>query len=638
MAAEDDPDVLEIDQSIKIKASGHELRKVDQNKARFQDFFQQMLDVSSDSDQERDYEEVQKLQAKMRSNVSNLAPKKRKTSVVILDALSSVTDSVDYSRVSRAHGEAFRSCVKQLLENIKSVEVCFLVDATNSMDKHINAVKTYIQMVVDHFKQQYRSGDFKMRLGFVGYRDWVDDVQFEVLDFTEDVEEFIQFVDGVEAYGGGDIHENVLWGMDKCINEMSWSRMSKLVIHILDAPPHGRQFGDYGDEDPDWFQHDYKDVQTLFYEMGNWSGHGPATNTPINYVMVDAMGTQLEETKKSFKAWYKAVGTQLKIPASGWWFDTVDMVDPEGLIQLMFRSITSAMAASVSRSVSSNLGRNGSSDLQKKLDEYEIDETPFNEVDWDVLPELEVDLHVYEPPEVTDPDTFAKKGIFMMPKPGECFIKMAESPFAEGEERFCFHGMQWHHVDTPESDKTPVVIKLQKDTIRGGVAMGCRKHAIVRGFINCFNKELREAGVVEYKLKIVSALHVRNGDEEYSMEPFIPGQFIRINNNLGLVMMQDDLEEWIELGQCFSFFTHILSEQKVLVADIQGWLQVKNTQNGETHTLLLTDPALHNLAKTGAYGVTDLGKDGIREFLKSYDWENNRFHQLLGLPPVVVQL
>ena len=51
-----------------------------------------------------------------------------------------------------------------------------------------------------------------------------------------------------------------------------------------------------------------------------------------------------------------------------------------------------------------------------------------------------------------------------MPKPGECFIKMAESPFAEGEERFCFHGMQWHHVDTPESDKTPVVIKLQKDS------------------------------------------------------------------------------------------------------------------------------------------------------------------------------
>ena len=93
----------------------------------------------------------------------------------------------------------------------------------------------------------------------------VDDVQFEVLDFTEDVEEFIQFVDGVEAYGGGDIHENVLWGMDKCINEMSWSRMSKLVIHILDAPPHGRQFGDYGDEDPDWFQHDYKDVQVKIF-------------------------------------------------------------------------------------------------------------------------------------------------------------------------------------------------------------------------------------------------------------------------------------------------------------------------------------------------------------------------------------
>ena len=79
-------------------------------------------------------------------------------------------------------------------------------------------------------------------------------------------------------------------------------------------------------------------------------------------------------------------------------------------------------------------------------------------------------------------------------------------------------------------------------------------------------------------------------------------------------------EDLIALGQCFSFFTFVESNQKILVADIQGWHLEQNGVN----ILLLTDPAIHGKARRGCYGGTDLGLEGIREFLKSYDFENNK--------------
>jgi len=121
--------------------------------------------------------------------------------------------------------------------------------------------------------------------------------------------------------------------------------------------------------------------------------------------------------------------------------------------------------------------------------------------------------------------------------------------------------------------------------------------------------------------------------EEYSLEPYIPGEFVRINNNLGIIVGNKSVgSEWIEIAQAFSYYTYIISNQKVMVADIQGWIQ-PSIRNGPA-TLLLTDPAIHNLHAPGAYGSTDMGVSGIREFLKSYRFEQNRFHIALGLPPI----
>ena len=75
-----------------------------------------------------------------------------------------------------------------------------------------------------------------------------DEPQFQILPFTNSIDDFENFVGEVVAYGGGDFHENVLGGMEKAL-ELKWTRVSKLIIHILDAPPHGHMFGMYYQDD-----------------------------------------------------------------------------------------------------------------------------------------------------------------------------------------------------------------------------------------------------------------------------------------------------------------------------------------------------------------------------------------------------
>jgi hypothetical protein len=70
---------------------------------------------------------------------------------------------------------------------------------------------------------------FKVRLAFVGYRDFFgpwDTVtsfkQFEMLDFTDSVDAFHQFCGNLTASGGDDSPEDVFGGLEKAI-ALNWS-------------------------------------------------------------------------------------------------------------------------------------------------------------------------------------------------------------------------------------------------------------------------------------------------------------------------------------------------------------------------------------------------------------------------------
>uniref|UniRef100_A0AC34GJX0 VWFA domain-containing protein n=1 Tax=Panagrolaimus sp. ES5 TaxID=591445 RepID=A0AC34GJX0_9BILA len=132
----------------------------------------------------------------------------------------------------------------------KNVEICFLVDATGSMQEHIDGVRESINTIVDLLTlpmpaEKSRTVADEIRLSFVAYRDFGDRDQFKILNFTKSVNEFKEFCANLKATGGGDACEDVFGGLDKALN-LSWSDDcgTKLIFHICDAPGHGKKYYD----------------------------------------------------------------------------------------------------------------------------------------------------------------------------------------------------------------------------------------------------------------------------------------------------------------------------------------------------------------------------------------------------------
>jgi hypothetical protein len=130
----------------------------------------------------------------------------------------------------------------------RTVDYCFLIDCTGSMQPYINQARDAIRNIVEK-ATDLESAAGAIRCAFVGYRDFGDAKQFEILHFTENVDQFKTFCSTIVASGGGDEAEDVFGGLERAI-ALSWSPDSysstKVIFHIADAPCHGREFHNEG--------------------------------------------------------------------------------------------------------------------------------------------------------------------------------------------------------------------------------------------------------------------------------------------------------------------------------------------------------------------------------------------------------
>ena len=96
-----------------------------------------------------------------------------------------------------------------------ALDVAFLVDCTGSMDKSIAKIKLNIKAILEDLKEKILP-HFEYRLAFVGYRDHSDgDGRIIKYDFgiTSQTENFENFLENIEASGGGDECEDVFGGI-----------------------------------------------------------------------------------------------------------------------------------------------------------------------------------------------------------------------------------------------------------------------------------------------------------------------------------------------------------------------------------------------------------------------------------------
>ena len=124
-----------------------------------------------------------------------------------------------------------------------TLDVMFIMDITGSMGMWLTEAKTNITNIITEITENNPCS--KIRIGFVGYRDYTEDPtpvgQYVSLDFTDNVEEVKEFITKIEAYGGGDEPEDIAGAFEKVLN-MKWESNARYAVLVCDAPCHGNKY------------------------------------------------------------------------------------------------------------------------------------------------------------------------------------------------------------------------------------------------------------------------------------------------------------------------------------------------------------------------------------------------------------
>lgn len=127
------------------------------------------------------------------------------------------------------------------------LDVVFCIDVTGSMSTYIERSKKVIINMITYFSES----EEKPLFGVVAYRDHPpqDHTFVTQIHQLSDGEKALAYVKTLSAQGGGDTPEAVLQGLLDSAEKMNWRNLQiadktykKLLIHVGDAPPHGKEF------------------------------------------------------------------------------------------------------------------------------------------------------------------------------------------------------------------------------------------------------------------------------------------------------------------------------------------------------------------------------------------------------------
>ena len=253
-----------------------------------------------------------------------------KNNAIMEAAIKREKDKMLSTKTKQIFKKKQETLAKLIIDN-SSLDVAFLVDCTGSMSKYIDQTKENIEFVVNSIKQEFEN---KVKIAFVGYRDHGDgDNRIQSLGFTEDVHEFKQFVEGIEATGGDDCPEDVLGGLEAVIN-LTWTCKNKVLIHVADAPQHGERFHELGENADKYFDKEPcgLKVENLFDE--------------IKFLNVKYFFAKISDiTNKMVKEFNNVAGYDL--------VKNINLKSPDLIAVLVLNSITQTLDESISNTMRS---------------------------------------------------------------------------------------------------------------------------------------------------------------------------------------------------------------------------------------------------------------------------------------------
>ncbi|CAB4386700.1 unnamed protein product [Rhizophagus irregularis] len=320
----------------------------------------------------------------------NLTEERLKRYVDETENLSSGTTITSNTEVTFLREKA----ISKTLNNIKlsmKVDLCFVLDCTGSMRRHIAAARDCILQVTNYIK--HTNPNFELRVGFCGYRDHNDKTRrLKLLEFTDQYEQFTKYMKSVSAFSSlikDDLPEDVLGGLNAAITQLDWKSSTRVLLHIVDYPPHGRRFSNIRDKYP------------------NGDPYGLTAESVLKMMqsknILYFFGRITSHTDTMLQIFHNIIG---EFPG----FDLVGR-DPIKLIEKFIKATSSSITYVVS--LTSTIG-SSSKDIYT-LQRKKLDMNP-NEPNWNILPLQEgvvMWYHILNTlEELKDPNYFNKSNLF----------------------------------------------------------------------------------------------------------------------------------------------------------------------------------------------------------------------------------
>lgn len=185
----------------------------------------------------------------------------------------------------------------------------------------------------------------------------------------------------------------------------------------------------------------------------------------------------------------------------------------------------------------------------------------------------------------------------------EVMVRIDTEPFGRGSYRLAYHLLELPAAIECVA-KVSLFIEMTNEN-RKTVRESYFRDAWIQIYANEFAKHFNKRSVPK-KVEFIDAwaleLLDRDNQPVCAVEPYLPGVYIKHNNNNGFV----ENSVCRNTPQAFSHFTFEFSKEQLLICDIQGVNDI------------YTDPQIHSYEHRELFGDGNLGPRGIARFLASH--------------------
>lgn len=190
-------------------------------------------------------------------------------------------------------------------------------------------------------------------------------------------------------------------------------------------------------------------------------------------------------------------------------------------------------------------------------------------------------------------------------------IKMATNPFAEGELRIAYYGIDdtFEHTSEIVLKEFKHVGEKQNNLARHKDQLEIQSIAVALALK--FNQIKPEGARDVHFTQVSIVAFSRKGKQVYfTLERRIQGHYIKFNNNAGFV----NKNAYTATLNAFSHWTYVTTRSYLMVVDLQG-VKEENIDYGTKY--ILTDPAIH-CGHLHRFGNTNFGREGMYRFFRTH--------------------